>query len=386
MMRVFAVVLFSFVLASGCGAVGGDEGSLVMAIDSTGPYPVLRASGTAPRWVADSLFVLGKSDGGPEEFGSVRSVLLDAAGSLYVVDPRYRVISIFDSTGQYVRRLGREGSGPGEYREPYSLARLDHHLAVLDPANGRISVFDTAGGWVATWPVQPITGGQFIRLYRTPPTFWTFAIRPAAGRGERVFVRYLTTGPADTVAMGDSPLGTSGGIRCDRPDGGLTFFSVPFGAAHTVVPIATGERIAAVTSTYRLVFLAPGGDTVRAVERDIPPVPISDAEWEVATAEFREFQQEWPTARCDRPGFDRPSVKPVLEFFFVDDGGRLWVEYLTAEGTRYDVLEPDGTLVATVEGLPSSRGIDPSVAGDRIAMVGRDSAEIPVVRVYRLRR
>jgi hypothetical protein len=175
-------------------------------------------------------------------------------------------------------------------------------------------------------------------------------------------------------------------MQCHRPDKGITFFSAPYGASFIVVPTANGDRATAVTSTYRIAFLGPQGDTLRAIERTVPTIPVTDAEWEAATAEWRKFQSEWPTAVCEPRSFPRAAVKPVVSFFFYDDVGRFWVEYVTPEGIRYDVFGGDGSLVATVEGLPASGGIDPSVSRDRIAFVSRDSAEVPLIRVYRLTR
>jgi hypothetical protein len=368
-----------------CGSATGGE-SAATTVDSTGPYPVVRVIGNAFRWTAESLFVVGTSDSGAGEFGDVRSVLLDATHSLYVVDPQHRAVSVFDSTGAFERRLGGEGAGPGEYREPYSLARLGRNLALLDPRNARLTLYDSSGAWMASWPVQLITGGQFIRLYRTPPTFWAYAMRPANGKAEGLFVRYGSTGPTDTIPVGTPTAGLPQPVQCHRPDKGITFFAAPYGPRHIVVPTARGERAAAVTSAYRIAFLSPQGDTVRAIERSVPTTLVTDAEWEASTADWRKFQSEWPTAVCEPRGFPRAAVKPVLSFLFHDDLGRFWVEYVTPEGIRYDVFGSDGSLVGTVEGLPPSGGIDPSVSGDRIAFVSRDSADVPLVRVYRLER
>jgi hypothetical protein len=67
-----------------------------------------------------------------------------------------------------------------------------------------------------------------------------------------------------------------------------------------------------------------------------------------------------------------------------DDRGRLWVETVTPDGPRYDVFAESGALLGSVAGLPASGGVDPSVAGQRVAIVGKDSADTPIVRVFRL--
>src|SRR5262245_48529909 len=72
-----------------CRSAERREQALQIIIDSTGRYPVVKSLGSAPVWRAESVFVLGSSNGGPTEFGSIRSVLLSRQGLLYVVDPAH---------------------------------------------------------------------------------------------------------------------------------------------------------------------------------------------------------------------------------------------------------------------------------------------------------
>ena len=122
-------MLLMLVAGTGCAEKGTATADVTFAIDSSGRFPVVTAHGRAARWQATQLFTIGAAEGGPVEFGSVRSVLLDPAGVLIVVDDRNRTVNEFDSTGALVRQIGRDGAGPGEYRNPYSVAWLDGNLA-----------------------------------------------------------------------------------------------------------------------------------------------------------------------------------------------------------------------------------------------------------------
>lgn len=52
-------------------------------------------------------------------------------------------VSIFDSEGRYLTRIGRSGEGPGEYREIQSVAySADGDLFVIDPILRRVSVLN----------------------------------------------------------------------------------------------------------------------------------------------------------------------------------------------------------------------------------------------------
>jgi len=57
--------------------------------------------------------------GDPEKeasyFPTGASLTIDAAGNLYVTDRRNNRVQMFDKTGAFVRTIGRQGQGPGEY-------------------------------------------------------------------------------------------------------------------------------------------------------------------------------------------------------------------------------------------------------------------------------
>jgi hypothetical protein len=57
---------------------------------------------------------------GPEEmtFGNIRDIEVNSDGEIYVLDTSVGTVRIFDSSGEYVRSLGRLGEGPAEFRSP----------------------------------------------------------------------------------------------------------------------------------------------------------------------------------------------------------------------------------------------------------------------------
>lgn len=94
-----------------------------------------------------------------EKFGGVQ-VDADGAGNLYVLDNGNARIQVFGKDGAFVRSLGAEGEGPGEFQIPGMLAvSASGDVAVFDMGQGRISVLDRTGAleWDAvTAPVQDL--------------------------------------------------------------------------------------------------------------------------------------------------------------------------------------------------------------------------------------
>src|SRR5262249_52751757 len=72
----------------------------------------------------------------------VRVVLL---GDGRIVVSARNELRWFDGDGRWIRTIGRDGSGPGEFRGIYFLAAQGDSIATYDLGLRRFSVFDTAG-------------------------------------------------------------------------------------------------------------------------------------------------------------------------------------------------------------------------------------------------
>ena len=101
-------------------------------------------------WRLDDVLRIGAVDvEGPAQFGRIRDIEVDRLGRIYVLEAQSREVRVFDQAGRHVRSFGRSGAGPGEFRNPTTLAWMaDDRLVVVDPGGGRYSLFDTAGAYV----------------------------------------------------------------------------------------------------------------------------------------------------------------------------------------------------------------------------------------------
>ena len=341
----------------------------------------VRATDATPPWRAEAVTTIG-SDSGDASFASIRSLLFGKRGELIVVDQRSKEVKVFDSAGTFLRRIGRAGAGPGEYADPYSVAWLRDTLALLDPGNARIGLFGPDERWAGQLPVQPISGGSDVRLYRTPaPAFWAYGYEVVDGRAQSHFVRYTSAGSHGTLPYVRLPASGVTTITCEFPDRSLHFFDAPFAASTLQLPTPAGLRALARTDLYRITFLGAADDTVATIAREEPLRPIADSAWEAGLAEWTDARKS-PGIKCDGEGFDRPAGQPVLGALFYDDQGRLWVEVHGMEGLRYDLYDATGTRVATITGLPSSGEVDPAIQGDRIAIALPDDGGAPRIGIY----
>jgi DNA-binding beta-propeller fold protein YncE len=78
-----------------------------------------------------------------------RGLAVDAAGNVFVADTgNFRVVKL-DSSGREVAAIGRKGSGAGEFDSVW-IARVDGkgQLYVLDQKRGQVSIFDSGGKYL----------------------------------------------------------------------------------------------------------------------------------------------------------------------------------------------------------------------------------------------
>ena len=91
---------------------------------------------------------------GDESRGSILTMPTDlVAGhgdTLYVLDGRDQVVVAFDLKGNELFRFGRDGAGPGEFRQPMEIAFTGHSIVVSDRGLSRIEEFNTDGTYLRT--------------------------------------------------------------------------------------------------------------------------------------------------------------------------------------------------------------------------------------------
>ena len=89
---------------------------------------------------------IGSADDDSTAFFRIIDAIRLRDGGFLVVDGDLQALKFFDSRGAYLKSLGREGDGPGEFRGLYRVAELeDGRIAALDLALARVTIFSTDG-------------------------------------------------------------------------------------------------------------------------------------------------------------------------------------------------------------------------------------------------
>jgi len=133
---------------------------------------------------------------------SVSGISVDRRGNVYVTDLLDYSLKKFDSRGTYVGKVGRRGTGPGEFRSPALSLAIGERLVVLQMEERRIQVFDTSlayrGGFV-------VEGGMPVDIAPARPRGMAIALFGDSSRA--IVLRYERPDGNDPVRVALEPTG-----------------------------------------------------------------------------------------------------------------------------------------------------------------------------------
>jgi hypothetical protein len=88
---------------------------------------------------------------------------LSPEGFIYILDSQDNNIKVFEKDGTFVKRIGRQGHGPGEFVRTWTLSVIKDKIYVTDTGNRRIQIFSGDGNFTESYrvPVEYGTGMTF---------------------------------------------------------------------------------------------------------------------------------------------------------------------------------------------------------------------------------
>jgi len=87
----------------------------------------------------------------------IGGIIENIEGDVFILDTDSHHILKFDSKGKYLKTIGREGQGPGDFSIPTSMTIKNDHIYVYEFGNYRFSVLDNQG--------------KFLKIIKTKQAF-----------------------------------------------------------------------------------------------------------------------------------------------------------------------------------------------------------------------
>ena len=107
------------------------------------------AQQSPPMWSLVTEVRIGAIDGGPTALERIGHIAVNPHTGAVSITQRNE-IRVFDEHGSFIHTIGREGSGPGEFRSFAWIGWMDRELVVIDPMLKRVSRFGENGDLLGT--------------------------------------------------------------------------------------------------------------------------------------------------------------------------------------------------------------------------------------------
>ncbi len=355
-------------------------------------------------------------ESGAEEYllGEVMGVAASDR-EIFVVDGQVPALRVYDWNGSYLRDIGHEGQGPGEYRYPTSVG-VDEvgRIWLHEPIGTRIVVFEPDGALVATVEARGARG-SFVNsmVVGTGGRAWVVSfVRPEDGNmPRRAMTPYDINGVAGEPVLLPDPDERAEVLEARAGDTTRSAV-VPFHPRTVVAFAPTGSLMVGEGDTYRFEIRHPDGRRTN-IERRWEPVRVGTDEaaaHEQAVLRYlRDMQPDW---RWSGPPI--PDVKPALSRIVPAASGETWVfrrgpatldpecdeasfdldgvAHCWRERRLIDVFDTDGRYLGEVEmppGLfsgprPFTNEPMPFIHGADVIARVEDGAGTVMVKRYRL--
>ncbi len=417
--------VFALLVLAGCGDVARDAESRSntwsTSTTTIGDTVVARTSGPVATTGSHQLAEVWRV-GDPDAldstitFGRVSAFAVNRDNTIAVFDPTGPTLRLYDASGRYVRTIGRNGAGPGEYASANGLAFLaDGRLAIWDAPTSRITLFRETGEVDREWR-PPVTGWSLSNAV-SPVTEHALAIRAGIAdttrkdgnglsRQRGAYFLYDSAGLVVDTLIWPAP-SREPAMLVARSKSSMAMYSVPFTSGQPSTLLANGRLAVGEGDAYRI--HVSGGATPLRIERAAAREQVNSAERDeqraIVERNMTDIDSEW---RWSGPQI--PSVKPLLTALTGDADGRLWVR-VSAPGEQipeaerdtprpsapdapppivrtwrepiwYDVFATDGRMLGRIVMPPRATWL--GSRGDLVWGVVRDELDVPSIVQWRV--
>ena len=262
----------------------------------------------------------------------------DSQGNIYIIDWREITIKVFDPDGNYLRSVGKQGKGPGEFETPARFRIVDDQIYLLDSRQRKFSLLTLEGEYLKGFKIEgyPL---QF-NVAADGTVYYAQRSETEVEGGEKMQRVSASFVLIQTNASGENrkQLG-----EFKSQDSLRKLNKMPSGQSMMTTQIS---REAYTTSW----LVSLNGNIYLGYNQDYE-LEVRDEEWNLLKKFSRDFA---PLPHPDySPEGPHPKFYPAFSDWrkFFDDQGNLWLELypIPDEGDHaFDVFSPDGIYLKKV--------------------------------------
>jgi hypothetical protein len=294
----------------------------------------------------------------PEDvfFENPSTVTCDPEGNIYVVDSGAKNIKKFDAQGKFLKTIGREGQGPGEFGGLYYSTFAKDRLIVWDSGNRRLCSFTPEGIFVNSANIAYEAG--WVRKLRGFPTGEVLvemekSYRREPDKPQECRIDLYTPDLKFVRTIYRRELWRKKYIR--TKEYGITTLYFPFSADVRWDIMPDGRIIIGFSESYELEIYDRTGEKISTISHTFEPVEVTERD-KKGYFDSLEFYRMGERLK-DPPEYitkytEFPKHKPVYNNILVDSEGNIWVvlnrEQKSENGKIFDAFSPEGKFISRV--------------------------------------
>lgn len=317
-------------------------------------------------------------------FGQITNVQPTSKGHILVGDGTAKQFHVFDTNGNRIGVIGKEGSGPGEFQQMgKSYVTAGDTLLVMDWSNARITAFTEvrAGSWERALeiPMMRTPGGSISGFYH-------LAGQPLIGQFNQFVMPGMAHEPPKPSLAAFNRAGEKVGesianyrhMDSKIDDSGINFiriYSIPFGRSGQVRESDEALHIAN-TEIFGATTINTAGDTLYHFEYPVITRRVSE---EMIT----NFMERTNTDYSQSVREEIPETRPAFDSFQADNHGNLYFRFddISEEEHLWLVFTSDGEFLKSFRIIKSANIM--RIKDSHLYCSGDNDGE-PLVRVYRI--
>ncbi len=364
----------------------------------------------------------------PYQLADVRGVARYADGRIVLANGGSSEIRIFDVNGRFLRSIGREGAGPGEFQYLRRLFLLPgDSLLVVSGFGNRYTVFDPAGqvASISTTPsvtplarfgdgtflttryAQTVPAGQLGFVQDTVVYSWYGSrivsgpdIAQTAGnaydpKAAAAFVFNTiarVTGNQEyrsEVAFSNPVTSSSSGGTRVVSGRGIFNDPVPF-TPRAVQAVRGQELFTGSGATFQIAVYAHNGGLRRIIRLNQPNRKVTGADidgWKQELQDGARNNVQRTHAQRLITDMKFPDAMAAFSAMLVDSDGDLWVERYRVrsnDAQHWVVFDPDGRCLGDID-TPARFDVN-EIGDDYLLGVWRSADDVPFVRLYAIHK
>ena len=394
----FGLMAGALLFAACSDGADAPAASRTSVVDSAGVRVVTNGVEGLPRRELrpEAEVSMGSFDGVDDALFNVRAVDRLPGGEWILANGGTNQIKVFTAAGEYLRSIGREGEGPGEFASLWSLSVFGgDSIFAWDTRSRRASVFSSDGELVRSVTPAAIEGQSLpapVRMMATGSLLASggFSLN-SVDLGSEEIVRSSSLGHLlDSEGRHLRTLDEFGGTEqwLVQTDAFVSIRTVPFGKGSRLAGSADAI-FAGATENPEIRVRNVDGELVQIWRLDRESPHVSPEEWEVTRQADIALARSAAALAMAEAFYSKvpiPARHPAWNQLMVTQEGELWMQQFDPPGGedtnvwwRFDT---QGVLYDEVS-LPA--GFDPLwISDDLVVGTIEDEFEVEYVRGYRI--